>query len=42
VLVQIGDGDIMGIQPDGRPLLPVPGDPSLDGQQTTSLCGARA
>jgi hypothetical protein len=42
VLVQIGDGDIMGIQPDGRPLLPVPRDPSLDGQQTTSLCGARA
>ena len=42
VLVQIGDGDIMGIQPDGRPLLPVPRDPSLDGQQTTSLCGPRA
>ncbi len=42
VLVQIGDGDIMGIQPDGRPLLAVPGDPSLDGQQTTSLCGPRA
>jgi hypothetical protein len=42
VLVQIGDGDILGIQPDGRPLLPVPRDPSLDGQQTTSLCGAGA
>jgi len=42
VLVQIGDGDIMAIQPDGRPLLPVPRDPSLDGQQTTSLCGPRA
>lgn len=42
VLVQIGDGDIMGIQPDGRPLLPVPRDPSLDGHQTTSLCGLRA
>ena len=42
VLVQIGDGDIMGIQPDGQPLLPVPRDPSLDGQQTTSLCGLRA
>ena len=39
VLVQIGDGDIVGIQPDGRPLLAVPGDPSLDGRQTTSLCG---
>jgi hypothetical protein len=42
VLVQIGDGDIMGIQPGGRPLLPVPRDPSLDGRQTTSLCGPRA
>jgi Protein phosphatase 2C len=42
VLVQIGDGDIMGIQPDGRPLLAVPRDPSLDGHQTTSLCGLRA
>jgi hypothetical protein len=39
VLVQIGDGDIVGIQPDGRPLLAVPVDPSLDGRQTTSLCG---
>ena len=42
VLVQIGDGDIVGIQPGGRPLLPVPRDPSLDGHQTTSLCGPRA
>ena len=42
ILVQIGDGDIVGIQPGGRPLLPVPGDPSLDGRQTTSLCGRRA
>jgi hypothetical protein len=42
VLVQIGDGDIMGIQPDGQPLLPVPRDPSLDGHQTTSLCGPHA
>ena len=41
-LAQIGDGDILGIQRDGRPLLPVPGDPTLDGQQTTSLCGTRA
>jgi hypothetical protein len=32
----------MGIQPDGRPLLPVPRDPSLDGHQTTSLCGPGA
>jgi hypothetical protein len=42
VLVQIGDGDIVGIQPGGRALLPVPRDPSLDGRQTTSLCGPRA
>jgi len=42
VLTQIGDGDIVGIRPDGRPLLPVPGDPSLDGHQTTSLCTVHA
>jgi len=42
VLVQIGDGDIVGIQPGGRALLPVPADPSLDGLQTTSLCAPRA
>jgi hypothetical protein len=42
ILVQIGDGDIVGIQPDGRPLLVVPDDPSLDGRRTTSLCGPRA
>jgi serine/threonine protein phosphatase PrpC len=42
VLVQIGDGDIVAIQPGGRALLPVPGDPSLDGRQTTSLCGPEA
>ncbi len=41
-LVQIGDGDIVGIQPGGRPLLAVPVDPSLDGLQTTSLCGPHA
>jgi Protein phosphatase 2C len=42
VLVQIGDGDIVGVQPGGHALLPVPPDPSLDGLQTTSLCGPRA
>src|SRR5579863_3953812 len=41
-LVQIGDGDIVGIQPRGQALLPVPSDPSLDGLQTTSLCAPRA
>jgi hypothetical protein len=38
MLAQIGDGDIVCIQPDGRALLPLPGDPLLDGMQTTSLC----
>jgi hypothetical protein len=42
VLTQIGDGDIVCIRPDGGALLPVPGDPSLDGRQTTSLCGPRS
>jgi hypothetical protein len=42
VLAQIGDGDIVCVLPDGRALLAVPGDPSLDGRQTTSLCGPRA
>jgi hypothetical protein len=38
LLTQIGDGDIVGIRPDGGALLPVPGDPQLDGRHTTSLC----
>jgi len=38
LLTQIGDGDIVGICPDGGALLPVPGDPQLDGRHTTSLC----
>ena len=38
LLTQIGDGDIVGIRPDGSALLPVPGDPQLDGRHTTSLC----
>ena len=42
VLAQIGDGDIVAIRSDGGALLPVPGDPVLDGRQTTSLCGPRA
>lgn len=42
VLAQIGDGDILAIRSNGSALLPVPGDPMLDGRQTTSLCGPRA
>jgi hypothetical protein len=42
LLAQIGDGDILGIAPDGGALLPVPGDPLLDGRHTTSLCSPGA
>lgn len=42
LLAQIGDGDIVGIAPDGAALRPVPGDPLLDGRHTTSLCSSRA
>jgi Protein phosphatase 2C len=42
VLAQIGDGDIVCVRSDGGALLPVPGDPALDGLQTTSLCEPRA
>jgi len=42
LLAQIGDGDIVGISADGTALLPVPGDPLLDGRHTTSLCSPGA
>jgi protein phosphatase 2C-like protein len=42
LLAQIGDGDILAITPDGGALLPVPGDPLLDGRHTTSLCSPGA
>lgn len=42
LLAQIGDGDILGVRPDGGALLPVPGDPLLDGRHTTSLCSPGA
>lgn len=38
VCAQIGDGDMLGIRPDGGLLSPVPGDDRLEGHQTTSLC----
>jgi Protein phosphatase 2C len=38
LLAQIGDGDILGILPDGGAVLPMPADPLLDGRHTTSLC----
>ena len=42
LLAQIGDGDIVAVQPGSGALRPVPDDPSLDGQQTTSLCEPQA
>lgn len=44
LLAQIGDGDVVGVQTDGRAVMPVPTDPQLDGLVTTSLCspGARS
>jgi hypothetical protein len=42
LLAQIGDGDIVGIRAAGGALLPVPGDPLLDGRHTTSLCSPAA
>jgi len=38
VLCQIGDGDIVVVDMDGLAERPVPGDPTLDGQHTTSMC----
>ena len=38
VCLQIGDGDVVVMPGDGRAFLPLPGDPSLDGVRTTSLC----
>jgi hypothetical protein len=38
VCAQIGDGDMVAVAPDGAHGCPVPGDISLDGTRTTSLC----
>jgi len=40
ILAQIGDGDVVGVSPEGGSVQPVPDDPLLDGLVTTSLCGA--
>ena len=42
VCLQIGDGNIVVVAPDGQAAIPVPGDPTLDGLRTTSLCQADA
>jgi hypothetical protein len=38
LVVQIGDGDVVALRADGVVEAPVPGDPTLDGRYTTSLC----
>ena len=38
VCAQIGDGDMLAVQPDGGAWSPVRGDDLLDGYRTTSLC----
>jgi hypothetical protein len=38
LLAQIGDGDVVALRADGTVEVPVPGDPTLDGHYTTSLC----
>jgi hypothetical protein len=38
LLGQIGDGDMVAVTADGTVSGPVPTDPTLDGQRTTSLC----
>ena len=38
MLLQIGDGDIVVLGTDGAPTRPLPADPLLTGNETTSLC----
>jgi hypothetical protein len=38
LVAQIGDGDVVALRADGTVEVPVPGDPTLDGHYTTSLC----
>ena len=40
--LQLGDGDILTVAPDGRVRRPIPADDRLFGGETTSLCGPRA
>ncbi|MGP8161235.1 MAG: protein phosphatase 2C domain-containing protein [Candidatus Dormibacteria bacterium] len=42
LLAQIGDGDILVVEADGRAAAPVPPDPSIHGSYTTSLCQSGA
>lgn len=37
-LLQLGDGDIVAVDPQGRPSRPMPEDARLFGDETTSLC----
>ena len=38
LLAQIGDGDLLAIEADGRAITPLPPDPWVRGRFTTSLC----
>ncbi|MDE3104083.1 MAG: protein phosphatase 2C domain-containing protein [Acidobacteriota bacterium] len=40
--LQIGDGDLLAVQPDGSTVRPIPVDPRLVMHQTTSLCQLEA
>lgn len=42
VMLQIGDGDLLSVLPDGRTTRPLPGDARLHHNMTTSLCGSGA
>lgn len=42
VLLQLGDGDALALLPDGEVLRPIPADPRLAGNFTTSLCRSDA
>ena len=42
LLMQIGDGNTVALRSNRVVLLPIPDDPSLDGQHTTSMCQSNA
>lgn len=42
ILTQVGDGDVVVVDASGGGSRPVPDDPQLDGQATTSLCSRDA
>jgi hypothetical protein len=42
IYMQLGDGDILTVLEDGTVIRPLPRDPRLIGNETTSLCGPHA